>query len=181
MNYRCLAALAFRSSPLESLLLSANNFPISAMAFSVWSTFSPLVLAFAVLAYAVWTAVYRIYLSPISHFPGPKLAALTLWYYESFKLRFVLQALTSPAIGMNSIMKLFSVVSSLSISGTCTLITVPLFASIPMNFTFPTPPISTFSIHPALVAKSGISGNGTRNCLALPRLHFLLSNTTIIK
>ncbi|KAL3424986.1 hypothetical protein PVAG01_04267 [Phlyctema vagabunda] len=32
------------------------------------------------IAYALTIAVYRIFLSPISHIPGPKLAALTYWY-----------------------------------------------------------------------------------------------------
>lgn len=36
--------------------------------------------ATSLLLYIVIGAVYRLYLSPIAKFPGPKLAALTLWY-----------------------------------------------------------------------------------------------------
>ncbi|KOS17608.1 Trichodiene oxygenase [Escovopsis weberi] len=37
--------------------------------------------AFAIwLVYAACLAVYRLYLSPIAHIPGPKIAALTVWY-----------------------------------------------------------------------------------------------------
>ena len=32
------------------------------------------------LLYCTLLATYRLYLSPIAHFPGPKLAALSLWY-----------------------------------------------------------------------------------------------------
>ncbi len=38
--------------------------------------------------YMIYGAVYRLYLSPIANFPGPKLAALTHWYefyYDNIK------------------------------------------------------------------------------------------------
>ncbi|KAF4334738.1 cytochrome P450 monooxygenase [Fusarium beomiforme] len=33
----------------------------------------------ATVCYAIYVAIYRLYLSPLAHFPGPKLAALTGW------------------------------------------------------------------------------------------------------
>ncbi|TVY28782.1 Cyrochrome P450 monooxygenase [Lachnellula hyalina] len=43
------------------------------------TTFFGVILALVVV-WCIQTAVYRLYFSPIAHFPGPKLAAFTLWY-----------------------------------------------------------------------------------------------------
>jgi hypothetical protein len=37
-------------------------------------------LLLVLLVYILSTAAYRLFFSPISHFPGPRLAALTFWY-----------------------------------------------------------------------------------------------------
>lgn len=37
-------------------------------------------VAATLLCYLSWTAIYRLHLSPISKFPGPRLAVLTFWY-----------------------------------------------------------------------------------------------------
>jgi len=42
------------------------------------TTFLWVILALVVV-WCIQTAVYRLYFSPIAHFPGPKLAAFTLW------------------------------------------------------------------------------------------------------
>ena len=34
----------------------------------------------AIILYTAYGVIYRLYLSPIAHFPGRKLAALTFWY-----------------------------------------------------------------------------------------------------
>lgn len=42
------------------------------------------------IAYYVYIAIYRLLLSPIRKFPGPRLAALTWWYefyYDVIKVR----------------------------------------------------------------------------------------------
>jgi hypothetical protein len=41
-------------------------------------------IAVAALVYTAVLACYRIYFHPISHIPGPKLAAATQWYQVSY-------------------------------------------------------------------------------------------------
>ena len=36
--------------------------------------------ALCFLLYAVYGAIWRLYISPLAKYPGPKLAALTQWY-----------------------------------------------------------------------------------------------------
>ena len=46
-------------------------------------TLSILATAAAILVcYLSWTAIYRLHISPIAKFPGPRLAALTFWFVD---------------------------------------------------------------------------------------------------
>ncbi|ESZ89926.1 hypothetical protein SBOR_9688 [Sclerotinia borealis F-4128] len=45
-----------------------------------------IILCLSLILYTIYGAIYRLYLSPISKFPGPKLAALTLWYEFYFNV-----------------------------------------------------------------------------------------------
>ncbi|KAI9035492.1 Cytochrome P450 [Aspergillus affinis] len=53
-----------------------------------WSPFAVLVTGVAVLALlrGLYLVVYRLHLSPLAQFPGPKLAALSSWYEAYYDL-----------------------------------------------------------------------------------------------
>lgn len=65
-----------RSSPSQSTL-PPSPAAMSIMSFSTVATM--MAIAAILLFYVVSTAVYRLFLSPIAKFPGPRLAALTFW------------------------------------------------------------------------------------------------------
>ena len=43
-------------------------------------------VAVALLLYLGWLVVWRLYLSPLASFPGPKLAALSRWYEAYYEI-----------------------------------------------------------------------------------------------
>ena len=55
----------------------------------LWRTLPLTVIAFIVLMlYLTGNAIYQLHFSPLAKFPGPRLAAATLWfeiYYDVFK------------------------------------------------------------------------------------------------
>lgn len=46
-----------------------------------------LIFGFSLIGYTIYGAIWRLYISPVAHFPGPFFAALTFWnefYYDVY-------------------------------------------------------------------------------------------------
>lgn len=56
----------------------------------------PLLCAVAFIVYLFGLVIYRLYIHPLSAFPGPKLAAVTSWYEAYYEI--VLKGQYSPQI-----------------------------------------------------------------------------------
>ena len=68
---------------VKGMFKSWSVLPASIMAIDTFSTLSLLATAAATLVcYLSWTIIHRLHLSPISNFPGPRLAALTFWFVK---------------------------------------------------------------------------------------------------
>lgn len=53
---------------------------------SLLATSWPMLLVLGWLSYLVTRSVYRVFLSPIAHIPGPKLAVVTRWYEAYYEI-----------------------------------------------------------------------------------------------
>ncbi|KAK4197369.1 putative cytochrome P450 E-class, group IV, partial [Triangularia verruculosa] len=84
MKITCVPSLTFIPILIMFIMNSEASKMIPRLPLTTWSA---LVLLFALFClYGAWLAIYRLFLSPLSKFPGPKLAAATGWYQSYFEL-----------------------------------------------------------------------------------------------